>query len=90
MSTNLDTPPIYDPIDSRDDFISEVWMSWITTFVQSVSEYLSQYGIFIPQLTQAQINSILSPIEGQMVYNMDVLGPQIWRNGLWRTFSTTP
>ncbi|HXK00702.1 MAG TPA: hypothetical protein VNF93_02310 [Buchnera sp. (in: enterobacteria)] len=91
MSNNLDLPPIYDPITANSkDFMNGIWMSWITTFSQSVIEYLSEFGIFIPRLTTDQRNKIQSPTEGQIIYNTTIIGPQIWRGGIWQTFTTSP
>jgi hypothetical protein len=89
MSADFDGPPIYDSlIKGEINYLNDIWASWIATFVQTLSEYLTKYGIFIPRLTTAQRNEIQSPQEGQMIYNTTILAPQIWQNGAWRTFTT--
>lgn len=91
MALDLDLPPIYDPLTKvTKDSINDIWLLWITSFVQSLIEYVGHYGMLMPQLTTTQRNEIQAPVEGQFIYNMTLLQPQIWRNGQWRTFTTTP
>jgi hypothetical protein len=91
MATDIDGAPIYDPvINTKTDCLSDSWMLWVTSFVQTLQGYLSQTGIFIPQLTSEQRDTqILNPVEGQMIYNLTIISPQIWQNGMWKTFTTT-
>lgn len=102
MATEFDDPPVYDALTKNDnDYMSDGWILWISTFFQTLSEYLSQYGVFIPNLTTEQRNTIQSPQEGQLIYNTDrIPGPprvavlQVWQVkldvGAWRDITTTP
>jgi hypothetical protein len=86
--------------------ISDFWNNYFQSFVQTLTTYLTAYGVFLPRLTTAQRDAIqrdpiLGPQEGQMIYNIDATpGPprsgaiQVWQVkagvGAWRTFTTTP
>ena len=101
MARYLDDPPIYDRFVSQDGkHMSSVFQDWMAANFETMIGYLSQYGIFIPIVTTAQRDSIQSPVEGQMIYNVDaVVGPprtaaiQVWQVkadvGAWYTFTTT-
>ena len=101
MATDFDNFPVYDPLTEDGDNVSNIWMVSFATFVQTLQEYLSQYGIFTPKLTTAQRDQIQSPQEGQLIYNTDIVstpnrtgGLQVWQVkvdvGAWRTITTTP
>jgi hypothetical protein len=93
---------LYDPVTKNSqDYLNDVWVAWISNFGETLVSYLGQYGVFVPNLTTAQRNDIQSPIEGQMIYNTDLIaGPprtgalQVWQVkadvGAWRTITTTP
>lgn len=86
MARDFDYFPVYDPILKGGTLnMSSLWMDFMATFVETLTGYLSQNGIFIPQLTTAQRNALISPVEGQMIYLTDAIaGPprtaqlQIW------------
>lgn len=92
MSLDLDNPPIYDYLvkDSM-YYMSDAWVNWITTLVQTLTDYLSQNGIFLPNLTNNQIGQIQSPVNGQLLYNITVDAPQFYQSSSnsWRTVSFT-
>jgi len=100
MANNIDQLNYYDPlIRGRDDKMSDVWISNMSAFIETLQGYLSLFGVFVPVLTTAQRGTILSPQEGQMIYNIDaIVGPprtaelQIWQvkagAGQWRTVTT--
>lgn len=79
MARDFDNFPTYDPIIKNDIYLSNIWSDFMATFVESLQEYLSQNGIFIPRLTLAQRNSIQSPQEGQMIYVSDANTPTVPR-----------
>lgn len=97
MARDFDNFPTYDPLVKNEVYLSNVWADFMATFVESLREYLTQYGDFIPRLTVAQRNSIQSPQEGQMIYVSDANTPvtprtaalQIWQVvadvGQWTT-----
>lgn len=90
MANDFDQFPTYDPITRlKQDYLSDSWSDFMATFFQTLIGYLTQFGIFVPQVTTAQRDSLQNPQEGQMIYNTSLLAPQIWQNGAWKTFTTT-
>jgi hypothetical protein len=102
MATSIDQLNYYDPlIQSSKDKMSEAWISNMSAFIQTLQGYLSQFGMFIPIVTTAQRGTIQSPVEGQLIYNVDAtVGPprsadiQVWQVkagvGAWRSITTVP
>jgi hypothetical protein len=90
MANNIDQLNYYDPlINNKPDNMSEVWISNLSAFIETLQGYLSQFGMFVPSVTTAQRDTIQSPQEGQMIYNTTTIAPQIFQNGAWKTFTTT-
>lgn len=92
MALDFDGPPIYDPITQKSkDYISDIWITWLSTFGQTLAEYLSQNGIFLPLLTTDQRNEITTPQNGQFIYNININAPQFFQSssGTWRTVTFT-
>jgi hypothetical protein len=90
MSRDFDNFPTYDPIIKDDVYLSNIWSDFMATFVQSLQEYLSSNGIFVPRLTLAQRNLIQAPQEGQMIYVSDSNTPTVPRTAqlqLWKVVS---
>lgn len=97
MARDFDYFPTYDPIIKDDIYLSNMWSDFMATFIESLREYLSSTGAFIPKLTKAQQAQIQTPQEGQMVYVSDANAPtlprtahlQIWQVvagvGQWTT-----
>lgn len=95
MAIDIDAPPMYDELTQKThDYMSNVWISWFSAFQQTLTEYLSQNGIFIPRLTEDQRDEIQSPVLGQVIYNTttnefqgrkSIAGIEQWVN-----FDTTP
>lgn len=96
MSADFDGPPIYDELTKNsEDYISDIWTAWITTFGQTLAGYLSKYGIFIPNVTTSQRNEIQSPQLGQFIYNTSTNELQVWQvkppaAASWHVITTTP
>jgi hypothetical protein len=90
MANDFDQFPIDDPIiKDGTNKMSPIWRTFMGTFFQSLIGYLTQNGVIVPNLTQAQINAISTPQIGQMVYNTTTQAPQIYQNGAWKTFTTS-
>ncbi len=90
MARDFDNFPTYDPIIKDTVYLSNIWSDFMATFIESLREYLSQYGAFIPVLTVEQQNSILYPQEGQMVYVSDANTPAFPRTAqlqMWQVVS---
>lgn len=71
MSRDFDFFPTYDIVIKDDVYLSNIWSDFMATFVETLREYLSQNGMFVPVLTVSQQAQIQTPQEGQMVYIKD-------------------
>lgn len=100
MASEINQLPIYDDlINEKTLKMSDTWISQICSFIQTLIGYLTPFGILLPILTTAQRNLIQSPVEGQIIYNIDATpGPprtaelQVWQVkagvGAWRNVTT--
>jgi hypothetical protein len=99
MANQIDQLLYYDELVKDNKRMSEDWIAAMSSFIETLNGYLSQFGMFIPQLTTAQRNSIQSPVEGQLIYNTDAIpGPpvtaqlQVWQlkagTLAWRVITT--
>ena len=79
MARDLDFFPTYDPLVKDQIYLSNIWSDFMATFVESLREYLSANGIFIPRLTVTQRDQIQNPQEGQMIYVSDANTPTLPR-----------
>ena len=79
MARDFDFFPTYDILVKDKEYLSNIWSDFMATFVESLREYLSSGGIFIPRLTVAQKALIQNPQEGQMVYVTDANAPTLPR-----------
>ncbi len=79
MSRDFDNFPTYDVLVKEKVYLSNIWADFMATFVESLREYLSSNGAFIPRLTLAQRNEIQNPQEGQMIYVSDANTPALPR-----------
>ena len=89
---SFDQPRVYDPILNKDSgTFSDVWVSYWASFYDTIISYLSEFGIFLPQLTQTEINSLQGLVNGQLIYNLTVDAPQFWQDSTssWRTITFT-
>jgi hypothetical protein len=84
MAVDFDGFPFYDDLIKKDsDKMSDVWSNNLATFLQTLTEYLNQYGIFVPRLTTAQRNTIQAPVDGQLIYNTSLNKFQGRESGVW-------
>jgi len=87
MARDLDNLPLYDPLVKQDGiYMAEIWISSLSTMIETLQGYLSQYGSFVPRVTTEERDKIQSPEEGQMIYLTDAtIGPprtaelQMWQ-----------
>ncbi len=87
MSNSFDLPPIYDALTkSSHDLMSDSWLLWMTSFIDNLSSYITQFGITPPNLTTAQRDTIQSPKNGQMIYNTTLGSAQYFKAGAWTSF----
>lgn len=87
MARDLDNFPTYDPVIKDQVYLSNVWSDFMATFVESLREYLSARGLFIPRVTLAELSLIQNPQEGQMVYVSDANAPTLPRTAnvyIWK------
>ncbi len=78
----------YDPVVKDEVYLSNVWSDFMATFIESLREYLSAYGNFIPVLTLEQRDSIVEPQEGQMIYVSNVVvSPRTAELQIWQVIA---
>ncbi len=87
MARDFDFFPTYDILIKDQVYLSNIWSDFMTSFVESLREYLTSFGAVIPNITLSQRDSIQDPQEGQMIYVTDANAPatprtaelQIWQ-----------
>ena len=90
----IDVPPVYDNlIQGKDERMSDIWIAWISIFTQLMSGYITQTGFNVPNLTSSQRDSIQSPNNGQLIYNVTLNVLQFYQvlpsGSSWKTVSFT-
>ena len=91
-TASIDQLPYYDPlIKGKSDKMAEVWIAELSSFIDTLNGYITPFGFVLPNLNQAQINSIQSPQNGQLLYNITADAPQFYQSSSksWRTISFT-
>jgi hypothetical protein len=84
MARDFDNFPTYDPIIKNDVYLSNIWSDFMATFIESLREYLSQNGVFVPRITTAQRNALQNVINGQLIYNTTTNKFQGYEAGSWQ------
>lgn len=69
MARDFDNFPTYDPVIKDEVYLSNIWSDFMSTFIESLREYLSQNGVFVPRLTTAQRDALQNVVNGQLIYN---------------------
>ena len=90
MARDFDYFPTYDSIVKDEEYLSNIWADFMTTFVESLREYLSSNGMFVPNITKADQADIQNPVEGQLVYITDANAPTLPRTAelqIWQVVS---
>lgn len=84
MAVDFDNFPVYDVLVKRNVYMSDVWSDFFATFIQTLQGYLSQNGMFVPQVTTSQRNALTNVINGQLIYNTTLNKFQGYENGSWQ------
>lgn len=90
MARDFDNFPTYDVVIKDKMYLSNIWSDFMATFIESLREYLSANGTFIPRLTLAQRDEIQNPQEGQLIYVSDANSPASTRTAevqVWQVVS---
>jgi len=83
MARDFDYFPTYDPVIKDNVYLSNVWSDFMATFVESLREYLTQNGIFVPRITTAERDALQNVINGQIIYNTSTDKFQGYEAGAW-------
>lgn len=83
MSNNIDDLPLYDPLTSKGDTLSDIWLTSMASFVQTLQGYLTGGGILVPQLTNRQRDELRDVQNGQLIYNISLGKFQGYEAGAW-------
>lgn len=84
MARDLDNFPTYDPIIKMGTpYLSNIWSDFLATMIESLREYLSQNGIFVPRLTTEQRDALQNVINGQLIYNTTIDKFQGYEANAW-------
>lgn len=89
MAEQIDQLPYYDPLVKNNLKMSDVWVASMSSFIESLNGYLSDFGMFMPQLTTAERDSIQAPVSGQLIYNTDSNTAEYFKPGspgTWNAF----
>lgn len=89
MANSIDFPPLYDILIKGNGAMSDTWNGWMSQFVQTLIQFLSEFGVFIPKITTEQRDDINAPDSGQMIFNTTLGKFQGYENGAWKTFTTS-
>lgn len=85
MARDFDNFPTYDPvIKERGPYLSSLWANFMATFIETLREYLSQNGIFVPRLTTDQRDALQNVINGQLIYNTTIDKFQGYQANSWQ------
>jgi hypothetical protein len=84
MARNFDDFPNYDPvIKDKTPYLSSIWVVALATFIQTLQEYLTMNGIFVPRITTAERDALQNVVNGQMIYNTTLNKFQGYENSAW-------
>jgi hypothetical protein len=87
MANDFDEFPFYDDLVQKGSLnMSNVWIGALSYFYQNLIAYLTQGGILLPQVTTSQRDALLSPQNGQMIYNTTIDSAQYLKAGVWTSF----
>lgn len=83
MAIDIDDLPLYDPLTSRGDVLSGIWINSLATLIQTLQGYLTRGGIFVPRLTDKERDALQNVQPGQLIYNTTVGKFQGYETNAW-------
>lgn len=87
MASNFDQFSFYDPlVKNGSNLMSDIWVGNLSTFFQTLVEYLTAGGILMPLLTTEQRDKLQNPTNGQLIYNTTLDSAQYFKAGVWTSF----
>lgn len=85
MAKDFDNFPIYDQITKdKSPYLSNVWLSFMANFIESLQGYLTQGGILAPHLTTSQRDALINVTNGQIIYNTTLNKFQGYEGNIWQ------
>lgn len=88
-ATSIDGAPVYDAI-TENDHLSPTWRNWFASLIDTITAYLSPYGIFIPKMSTTDRDTIQTPQTGQLIFNTTTDTLQIYLSTGWENVTTAP
>lgn len=91
MAQSFDELPLYDQIVDKNNKLSPVWQNSLATLYQTLISFLTVGGIIMPNLNEDERKKLISPQNGQLIYNTTADAPQFYQasSKSWRTVSFT-
>lgn len=88
----IDSPPINDAIAQPSLLLSDIWMRWFSTFVQTLQLYITPSGFLLQSYTATEIASFGELIDGLLIFNSDTQEVQVYIGsaGGWKVIPYTP
>jgi hypothetical protein len=84
----IDSPPINDAVAQSNLLLSDSWLRWFSTFVQTLQLYITPNGFLIQSYTATEIASFGELVDGLLIFNSGIQEVQVYiaSQGGWKTF----
>jgi hypothetical protein len=89
-TASIDQLAYYDPLlENKQDLMSAAWIASLSYLIDTLNGYITPFGFVPPNLSQDQVDSIQSPANGQLIYNVTVDALQFFQvsSNSWHTIT---